>query len=257
LNKKIIITTSLGLVVASGFVYFSNAGKSEEINHEKETSEPIVKVEKKEFNIAETTEAARSMTTNIETIATTSDFSIIYKSIDELMKNSDLIIEGVVMSAESMDYTPNGTEVGTVLTKAKVKVIKSFNDTAKKDDIVTFIEPGGVTTKKVLGLDKKMKLTETELNDKVQVISNGVPNLKRNDKVLLFGATPKLDKGDVNVVPETHYWVLGAHQGKFKITETSEGTQIERTVPESMVDLPSLKSKIQDVEAEIVSKSKN
>ncbi|MGG5252121.1 hypothetical protein ACQYAD_00975 [Neobacillus sp. SM06] len=140
-----------------------------------------------------------------------------------------------------------------MLTKAKVKVTKSFNDTVKKDAIITFIEPGGMTTKKALGLDKKMKLTEAELNEKVKVLSNGVPNLKSNDKVLLFGAAPKLDKGDVNVVPETHYWVLGAHQGKFKITDTSNGTQVERTVPESMPDFPSLKSKINDVEADIIS----
>jgi hypothetical protein len=256
LKKKIIITTTLGLVVASGFVYFANAGKSEEVNPQKATSKPIVKVENKKFNIAKTTPATPSTTNNIETISTTSDFAIIYKSIDELVQNSDVIVEGVVISAEPIDYTPNGTEAGTVLTMAKVKVTKSFNDTVKKDDIVTFIEPGGVTTKKALGLDKKMKLTEAELNEKVQVLTNGVPNLKSNHKVLLFGAAPKLDKGDVNVVPETHYWVLGAHQGKFNITDTSEGTQVERTVPQSMVDLPSLKSKIEDVESEIISKSK-
>ena len=256
MKKKIIIPTTLGLVVASGFVFFANAGKSEEVNQQNATSKSIVKVENKKFNIAKTTSATPNTTDNIETISTTSDFSIIYKSIDELVQNSDVIVEGVVMSTESINYTPNGTDVGTVLTKAKVKVTKSFNDTVKKDDIITFIEPGGMTTKKVLGLDKKMKLTEAELNEKVQVLSNGVPNLKSNDKVLLFGAAPKLDKGDVNVVPETHYWVLGAHQGKFKITDTSNGTQVERTVPESMVDLPSLKSKIEDVEADIISKLK-
>lgn len=163
----------------------------------------------------------------MDTIVTKADFLKYYNSLEDLVTDADLIIQGKVLETNSFIYLPENTELPTVMTKVKVLITQSFNNHAKKGDIVTFIEAGGIATKKELGLDKKLNLPKEQWNDKVKVISCGVPVMEKNETVMLFGSYPK---SSFKVVNEPHYYIIGLFQGKFHIKDG----YTERIVPETM-----------------------
>lgn len=176
--------------------------------------------------LATTATSQEKPAANIEKVMVEADFLKVYNNIDELAQKADIIIEGNVLESVSFDYYASGNDTATVLTKSKVQVTKSYSPKVNVGDILTFIEPGGVTTKKALGIDKKMNLPQERWGDKVEVINN-IPTMKPNEKVVIFGSVPD---PNFNVVNEPHYWVLGSHQGKFNITNGFA----ERGVPNDM-----------------------
>lgn len=115
------------------------------------------------------------------------------------------------------------------MTKSKVKVIKSYNNLVKSGDIITFVESGGITTKKALGMDKKMNLSKEQQDEKVEVVFCGTSTMKQNEKVLLFGCTPKSKNKLLN---EPYYYIPGGFQGKFNQNVDS----FERQVPKNLKD---------------------
>lgn len=200
---------------------------------------------KKQQIVASTVSSQQNQVANIEKVMVEADFAKVYNTIDELAQKANIIIEGQVLESVSFDYYAPGNDEATVLTKSKVQVTKSFDGKTKVGDILTFIEPGGVTTKKALGIDKKVNLPQEQWNDKVEVINN-VPNMKPNETVLIFGSSPQ---ANFYVVNEPHYWILGSHQGKFNIS----GGYAERGVPAFMKEegFSSLKMSEAEIEQQI------
>ncbi|CQR45896.1 hypothetical protein BN1058_00137 [Paraliobacillus sp. PM-2] len=74
---------------------------------------------------------------------------------------------------------------------------------------------------------------------------DGVPNMKPNEKVILFGAN-----GDLNVLDEAYYGVVGAHQGKFNIIK---GKAL-RYASGHNKDYPSLETPIDEIDQKIKEK---
>lgn len=142
-----------------------------------------------------------------------------YNSVGALVEDASIIVEGKVIEATSFEFKPPNTDEILVKTKSKVLVTKSYNDKVKAGDTVTFVESGGVTTKKALGLDKKFNLSQEELDEQV-LVSNGTPNMKQDEQVLLYGLAAAPDYQDL--LDEPFFFVLGAGQGKFNVEKNEK-----------------------------------
>ncbi|MGG3739447.1 hypothetical protein [Aeribacillus pallidus] len=177
----------------------------------------------------------------IEEVVTEVDFEKIYNNVEELMEDATVIIEGKVLETSSVHHEVGEDRV--VFTKVNVKVSKVYTGDVKAGQELTFIEPGGMITKEAAGVGKKFKdYPKEKLKEKVKVVFNGVPNMEKNDKVLLFGV-----KSDFPLLEEEHYGILGAHQGKFNI----KNGKAARYVPDSMDNYLSLEMDELDVDEKI------
>ncbi|PWK14942.1 hypothetical protein [Tumebacillus permanentifrigoris] len=189
--------------------------------------------------------ASQEQGQDIERVESQADFAKLYNSYEDLAQNAEIIVVGNVLETKSVDYTPQGLNEAQPQTVSYVKVTKSFNSNAKEGDLLTFVEAGGVTTKKAVGLDKKVDLPKEKWNDKIQIDFNGVPAMKPTETVLLFGVKPQ---SDFRVIDEPYYYVLGAHQGKFLI----KGNSVERAVPGHMKDeLNPLSAQLSDLDVKL------
>ncbi|MFC4618161.1 hypothetical protein ACFO4N_05390 [Camelliibacillus cellulosilyticus] len=174
------------------------------------------------------------------------DFLKIYNNVAELKQDATIVVEGNVQSTESFTYTPDPNDKGStsVYTKAKVQVTKVYKGDVKEGDVLTFVEPGGVATAEDVGMKEKFPdLDDKSLKEKIEYVFDGVPNMKANDKVLLFG-----DKGDIPLLKEKYYETIGTHMGKF----TYHNGYFARYVPEDMTDLKSLKMSTSMVQQQLL-----
>lgn len=155
----------------------------------------------------------------MKTVSTIVDFTNAYNNIDDMIKDSDIIIQGTVLS---VSYFTEGSKGLIPSTKSKVKVTKSYNKDIHEGDVLTFTEMGGVTTqKKVIGqLRKGTGNDEFKNNDTTPIKSlvNGADVMSPNQKVMLFAKVSNSKK-------EKAYSPLCSFEGKFLIN--NDGT-IER-----------------------------
>ncbi|MDF2791645.1 MAG: hypothetical protein K0S80_4747, partial [Neobacillus sp.] len=130
-------------------------------------------------------------------------------------------------------------------------VTKSFNTNANVDDVLTFVEHGGFTTKGAIEKNNpgKIIVPEEQKNDPVEVVLNNVPVMKKNEKVVIFGikSTEKL-----YLPGEEYYKPLGVYQGKFMVNNGA----IKRLVPEvDQGSYPSLEMSIVEMEKRVKEKN--
>jgi hypothetical protein len=126
----------------------------------------------------------------------------LYNRFADLKKDASVIVEGDVIESITLN------EDGQIQTHSKVKVRKDYKKVLNKDEVVTVIEKGGVTT---LGS-----------NQSVEVMFE-VPVMKLGERVLIFATEEKKEGEEV-------YLPLGGFQGKFII----DNDYIERIVPEKL-----------------------
>lgn len=167
-----------------------------------------------------------------------------YNSYEELADISDSAIEGTVLDATPCVYQPPADPPRAyATTQVRVQVQKSFTNLLHKGDVITIMENGGVIARKSLGTDPNYILTPNDLQDKVQVLIDGVPVMAPGEDVLLFISPSQIVHGPNN---ETYYSIRGMYQGKFLIQQDT----VFRVVPEGYVsDFKSLQSKLSDAEA--------
>ncbi|WAA09810.1 hypothetical protein [Fervidibacillus albus] len=208
MKKSLIIIASL--LTVGMLIYLNyNDNKSEEVG----LAESSVKLDQTQLGTEE----------KMDEIVTKVDFTRIYNSIEDLTEDASLIIEGKVLETESFNWQVG--EDRTVYTKVNVEVEKVLKGDVQVGQVLTVMEPGGITTKEEAGIGKKFKdYPKEQLKEKVKVVFNGVPNMEMNDKVLLFADKTDFFASSLN---EEHYVVLGAHQGKFNI----KNGKVSRFVP--------------------------
>ena len=150
------------------------------------------------------------------------DFASHYDSVESLVNKSTLIVQAKVISLDYFDFNTH------TFTKAKVRVLNSYNDKVKAGDVVTFVDTGGITTMDKLKLNSggegkpgATPITEKDKNTKVQVLFDGCPLLKLNDELFIFGVE---DKEDFYKLSEQYYGIIGSYQGKFVV----KGDSVER-----------------------------
>lgn len=147
-------------------------------------------------------------------VSSHADFGKTYDSIQDLVNNSDIVIEGKIIETNYFDDNQS------TFTRSKIEVTKTFNDKVKTGDIIYMLERGGITTKGKIHeyYPEKFKITEEEKNTPVQISFDGAPITKNNEHVLIFGVEQKPGFFGFN---ETTYYPLNSHQGKFNIDKNN------------------------------------
>lgn len=163
------------------------------------------------------TQPTKNVNGNIQVIYSNADFAKNYNSIEDLSKDADIIIQGVVLNVSYFDYNIE------TYTKSQVKVTKSYSKNIKEGDVLTFAEIGGITTQKnfVKALSKKSAkfspYVEHATDKPIKRVFCGADVMQPNQQVLLFATKS-------NILSGNPYVPLGAFQGKFLIN----GTNISR-----------------------------
>lgn len=160
---------------------------------------------------AQTDQLALAKDSKCLTIKTTQDVIKEYTSLDELAKDSNIIIEGKIQKAETTFNTFG------IYTNTEIKIIDSFAGILKHDDVINITFRGGTLegeNAKKYNMDIIKEKFSTEDNnvssDKIEEIVNGLDNFKKGDNLLLF-----LNYKD------NQYFVTGAYQGRFKLENDS------------------------------------
>lgn len=191
----------------------------------------------KNTKISQNNPIKSSKSNPIKIVNSDADFSYTYNNLDEMIKASDVIIQGLVVN---VSYFDKGMET---YTKSQVKVTKSYNKSINVGDILTFVEIGGITTEEnsINELKKQIPKKFNNSNDKTKIkrmICN-VDTMNVNQAVMLFGQHNTLVSGG--------YMPLCSFQGKFIIN--SDGI-IER--PENKdIEAVNLKFSQQDMDEKL------
>lgn len=164
---------------------------------------------------------------SMQTVVSSSDYAVSFDNLEQLVDKSEIIVEGEVIQTSCFDFNT------VTYTKAKLKITKTFNSNVKVGDVITYVEPGGITTKAaIMGyIGSKTKFgeepSEEDKKTQVRISIDGSENVKVGDKILIFG----LQDYSVNVLPgEKYYVAFGAFQGKFNLN----GENFERFAPKSL-----------------------
>lgn len=150
----------------------------------------------------------------IETIDVSLNHAIIYDNVDQLTKNSEIVIEGTVK-----DQSCFNIEEGTPYTKSNIQITKVYKGNLKENDTIKIAEMGGTTT-----LDKMIKnsqdkfgskssdLKQKAKSTKVNVVYDKLSPVKSGEKLLIFAVNEK------EFFKEEIYALLGTStQGLFKV----------------------------------------
>ncbi|MCP8615462.1 hypothetical protein [Salirhabdus salicampi] len=140
------------------------------------------------------------------TITIDTEFTKIFNTVNSLTQESDIIIEGQVLTTNS--FVVNGL----LYTESKVEVSKSFIDKKLTGKVLSFIEIGGYASDEQV--DKLSVPTAIKKNNASSVnefVLKGVPTMKPKEKVLIFGIQPKKEK----LISKEYYLPIGSFQGKF------------------------------------------
>jgi len=184
-----------------------------------------------------------------------------YESLEALVDDSDIIIQGEVLAVRYFDY--NFISLGSTFTESKIMVTKSYNNKVSKGDIVTFYESGGFTTEYNM---IQMSGAKEKFGDKYYEICNTTPEeeekakdikvfnygfgggkiMQPKDKVVLFGAL-----SDDQIIDGLHYCQVGGYagyEGKFIINNNSA----QRIIPQGELEFsPSLKMSVDELNNKI------
>lgn len=157
----------------------------------------------------------------METVSAIVDFKTGYNNVEDMVKDSDVIIQGTVLSVKYCDENDkDGLQIPS--TESKVKVTKSYNRNIHMGDVLTFTEIGGVTTQKkiIARLRSGTGNARFKNNDTTPVKSliNGADVMSPNQNVMLFATFESPKNKEV-------YSPLCSYEGKFLINK--DGT-IER-----------------------------
>lgn len=164
-----------------------------------------------------------------------------YHSINELKKDSTIIVEGIVKNTtsrmiEDIPYTVSNVEI--------VEIFKN-DGTLEKGKNICVIETGGVFSPEVLLNEYKKKFpNETiSLNDMkpTKLITDGVEPMDINEHVIIFALqTPPLDG-------KPCYAPVGEYQGKYKLEDFKWKQQIPKKFEGEYKDKIKSKDEIVDM----------
>lgn len=141
------------------------------------------------------------------------EFLEVYNDYESLKNVSEIIIEGTVLDTSCFDFKTNA------FIKSYVKVGKCLKGNIKINDILTFVEGGGVKT----------SLCGEKLSEK-------------GDRVLMFA-----NRHNDKYLPGAYYLPVDSVQGKFYIC----GNIVERKFKASQATLNTMRADLKSVESSI------
>ncbi|MDC3412869.1 hypothetical protein NC797_03925 [Aquibacillus sp. 3ASR75-11] len=112
-----------------------------------------------------------------------------FNTLKDIIFNSDSITKGKVIGIKSFINPENQM----AYTKAKIRVVKSYDDKLSKGQMITVINPGAIITKyeqiKKEGIDEKFNISDAELEaakNKLVVADNYGELMFPDDQVIVF-----------------------------------------------------------------------
>ncbi|WHY57956.1 hypothetical protein [Peribacillus simplex] len=157
---------------------------------------------------------------NVTVVESELAFAFNYEEVERLIEDSELAVEGIVVSTENYVYIDKDTGQGEPFTKLSFKINKVLNgDSRLEGKEITVLEMGGYITAEQSGMgDKFPDLTEEELNETFFVIPDGhKPSIKGDEMVaFLTSETEGFETGF------DFYTFIGVYQSKFEYNENSE-----------------------------------
>jgi len=230
-KKSVLTITALMAFMLIGTGLYTNVGKV--TSKQQDAKSPTVATEE-----------------NLQTVSTTASLAD-YTNVESLVNKSTAIVEGEIIGLDYFDFNSD------TYTKAKLKVSNSFTDEVKVGEEITIVDMGGITTldkiKLTDGYEGKpgtvSPITEKDKTTKVQVLFNGSPLIKLNDRIVFFGAE---SKDNFYKLSEKYYISIGSYQGRFKITND----MTERYNEDPSNTVVSLKMTKTDLEGKIKSLKK-
>ncbi|MFL0247127.1 hypothetical protein [Candidatus Clostridium stratigraminis] len=149
------------------------------------------------------------------------DLSLVYKNIDTLIADAEIIVEGKVLETNSIVVGNN------VLTKFKLQVTNSLKDTKLNGQIMELASAGGIVSvedflkankqvEKSFEINSLEKLTVNEKKaKKIKSTMGEFPLIEAGKEYIIFGKKDHLASGESIYVP------LGIAQGVFEIDSTN------------------------------------
>ncbi|SFC97144.1 hypothetical protein [Bacillus sp. UNCCL81] len=165
----------------------------------------------------------------IETVIASASLFGNFDRVEDLMKDSDLVVKGTVKSVEPY-VVKNNAGIGRPYTKLTFKIKHVLSgDKNLKGKTISILEYGGIISKKDFGLDKKFKdLSNSELQEKLEVSLEGIPNSKAGQNMVAFLVD---DKDAINTEPKL-YGIRGAYKGRF--TQDTKTKKYKRGIPKNV-----------------------
>lgn len=163
----------------------------------------------------------------------------IYKNVNELKNNSDLIIEGKTKGTRTVIYQ----SVEVTISEVEVyEVYKTYDESITRGSIVCIGENGGVLSKEYLIKMYKEKFgavpKDAEKVKPAKVVPNGIAPMEPGDHVIIFAINaPGLTNGKC-------YFVIGAYQGKYNVYYDKVEHQVPKDLEEQFEDKVNSKNKL-------------
>ncbi|MCM3677380.1 hypothetical protein M3699_27340 [Peribacillus simplex] len=157
---------------------------------------------------------------NVTVIESELAFAFDYEDVEQLREDSELAVEGLVMSTENYVYMDEESGEGEPFTKLSFKINKVLNgDSSLEGKEITVLEQGGYITAKQSGMGEKFPdLTEEELNETFFIIPDGHRPSVKGDELVAF-LTSQTDGFETGF---DFYIFIGVYQSKFEYDEDSE-----------------------------------
>ncbi|MFB7138514.1 hypothetical protein ACFCYN_02510 [Gottfriedia sp. NPDC056225] len=145
------------------------------------------------------------------------------------MKDSDLVVKGTVKATEPY-VKKNNEGILRPYTKLTFKIKHVISGDKKlKGKTISILEYGGIISKKDFDLDKKFdNISNSELQEKLQVSIDGVPNSKAGQNMVAF----LVDDKDVLDIESKLYGIRGAYKGRF--TQETKTKRFKRGIPKNI-----------------------
>jgi|GEM_PF-3155951 len=180
---------------------------AEDINTENSTRKELINEKNQSF-----TEYEKVINTELA-------FAVTYNDVNQLMKDSELAVEGVVLSTENYVNMDKATGIGNPLTKLSFKVNHVLKgDSSLEGRKITILEQGGYISAKQLGMkDKFPNLTEKDLDETFFIIPDGhKPSVKGDEFVAFLSSESYFNTGF------DFYEFIAVYQSKFEYDKKSQ-----------------------------------
>ncbi|XZF77780.1 hypothetical protein ACSBO6_09615 [Bacillus sp. AL-1R] len=156
---------------------------------------------------------------NVKVLNSAISFAVTYNDVNQLMKDSELAVEGGVLSTENYVNMDEATGTGNQLTKLSFKVNHVLKgDSSLEGKKITILEQGGYISARQSGMkDKFPNLTEKDLDEIYFVIPDGHrPSVKGDEFVAFLSSDSYFNTGF------DFYEFITVYQSKFKYDKNSK-----------------------------------
>ncbi len=164
-----------------------------------------------------------------------------YNSINELKKDSTIIVEGIVKNTTS----PMIEDIPYTVSKVEIVEIFKNDGTLEKGKNICVIETGGIFSPEVLLNEHKKKFSNEAISLKdmkpTKIITDGIAPMDIKEHVIIFALqTPPLDG-------KPCYAPVGEYQGKYKLEDSKWKQQIPKEFEGEYKDKIKSKDEIVDM----------